>query len=139
METHRPDNRQPLTYRNLESWKNARLLAIAVFGVTDREPLRRNWGLCDQMQRAAVSVPSNIAEGEERGTNKDALRFLYIAKGSLAELRTQLDIAQSSARITRVDHAELEGMADRVARLLSGMIKRRMDKERAKEAAGPSA
>jgi four helix bundle protein len=83
------------------------------------------------MQRAAVSVPSNIAEGEERGSNKDALRFLYIAKGSLAELRTQAEIALATKDLSAENAAQLDAAADQVARLLSGMIKRRVDRERA--------
>ena len=139
MNINHDGKKPPLTYKNLEAWRKSKELAIAIFQVTDRDPLRRNWGLCDQMQRAAVSVPSNIAEGEERGTNRDALRFLYISKGSLAELRTQLDIAEASTRIPRADYGQLEALADQVARLLSGMIKRRIDKERAERAVRQSA
>jgi four helix bundle protein len=119
-----------MTFRLLESWKEARALAIAVYKQTDQEPLRRSWGLCDQMQRAAVSIPSNIAEGEDRGTNKDSLRFLYISKGSLAELRTQLDIAQASGRLNEADYLTLESKADHVGRLLGGMIRKRIERER---------
>ncbi len=83
------------------------------------------------MQRAALSVPSNIAEGEERGSNKEALRFLYIAKGSLAELRTQADIACAAGFITKEEFSHIESSADHVARLLSGLIKNRLLRERA--------
>jgi four helix bundle protein len=83
------------------------------------------------MQRSALSVPSNIAEGEERGGNKEALRFLYIAKGSLAELRTQADIAHAAGYITRKEFDGLESAADHIARLLSGLIKNRLLRERA--------
>lgn len=119
-----------MTFRQLESWKEARALAIAVYKQTDQEPLRRSWGLCDQIQRAAVSIPSNIAEGEDRGTNKDSLRFLYISKGSLAELRTQLDIARATGRLTESDYLTLESKADHVGRLLGGMIRKRLERER---------
>jgi four helix bundle protein len=83
------------------------------------------------MQRSALSVPSNIAEGEERGSNKEALRFLYIAKGSLAELRTQADIAHAAGFITKEEFSHLESSADHVARLLSGLIKNRLLRDRA--------
>jgi len=121
---------RPLTYKNLDAWRLARNLVIEVYRLTDLDALRGSRSLCDQMQRSAISVPSNIAEGDERGTNRDALRFLYVSKGSLAELRTQLDIAQATGRISRADYEAAEALADRVARLLSGMIKRRLDKER---------
>jgi four helix bundle protein len=78
------------SFEDLEVWKRACRLAVRVYqelgGLTDRS-------LRDQMQRAAVSIASNIAEGSERGSTKDFLRFLSIAKGSAAELRTQLYIA----------------------------------------------
>jgi len=123
--------RRPLTYRGLDAWKLSRDLAATVFRITDEAPLHYRRSLCDQMQRAAVSVPSNIAEGEERGSNKDALRFLYIAKGSLAELRTQAEIALATKDLSAENAAQLDAAADQVARLLSGMIKRRVDRERA--------
>ena len=119
-----------LTYKNLDVWKQARSLAISVYKVCDKDPLRRSWGLCDQMQRAAISIPSNIAEGDERGTNKDALRFLFISKGSLAELRTQLDIAHATEKITGFEYEELECASGHVERLLGGMIRRRLEREK---------
>lgn len=120
-----------LSYKDLDVWKQARELTIEVYRLTDKEPIRHSRALCDQMQRAAVSIPSNIAEGDERGTNKEALRFLYISKGSLAELRTQLDIAQAVGRLSGDDHKAVEVLAERVARLLSGTIKMRLERERA--------
>ena len=131
MDTELSKANQRMTYKNLEAWKQARELAIAVYKHSDQEPLRRNWGLCDQMQRAAVSIPSNIAEGDERGSNKDSLRFLYISKGSLGELRTQLDIAEATGRLSKNDYKALESKADYVGRLLSGMIRKRLERERA--------
>lgn len=126
MDTDKNDPSRRLTYKGLDAWKLARDLAVLVLSVTDREPLRRCWGLCDQMQRAAISVPSNIAEGDERGTNADALRFLYISKGSLAELRTQIDIAHVAEKISSKDFEELESLAGHVGRLLGGMIRLRL-------------
>lgn len=120
-----------VSYKDLDVWKRARELAIEVYRLTDKEPIRHSRALCDQMQRAAVSIPSNIAEGDERGTNKEALRYLFISKGSLAELRTQLDIAQAVGRLSADDHGAVDALADRVARLLSGTIKMRLGRERA--------
>jgi four helix bundle protein len=120
-----------LGYKDLLAWSKSRDLAIEVFRLTERAPLRQKRALCDQMQRAALSVPSNIAEGEERGGNKEALRFLYIAKGSLAELRTQADIGHAAEFITKEEFSRLESSADHIARLLSGLIKNRLLRERA--------
>ena len=81
-------------YRGLRVWQRAKELAVIIYKLTSTGPLSRDFGLRDQMRRAAVSIASNIAEGDERDTNKDSVRFLYMAKGSLAELRTQLEIAR---------------------------------------------
>jgi four helix bundle protein len=78
-----------------------------MYKVTQAAPFSRDFGLRDQIRRAAVSIASNIAEGDERGSNKDAVRFLYMAKGSLAELETQIDIAH---RIGYLDTSVLEDM-----------------------------
>jgi four helix bundle protein len=77
-------------FEDLEVWKKGMQLAVAVY-----EQLAgcRDFGLRDQMQRAAVSTPSNIAEGYERGSNKEFIQYLFIAKGSAGELRTQLYLA----------------------------------------------
>jgi len=68
-------------------------LAVSIYKITADGDLAKDFGLKDQLRRAAISIPSNLAEGDERDTDKDAVRFFYIAKGSIAELRTQLQIA----------------------------------------------
>ena len=80
-------------YRGLAVWQRSRSLAIEVYRVTARGELRKDWGLRDQIRRAAISVPSNIAEGAARGFDRDSVRFFLYARGSLAELATQADIA----------------------------------------------
>ena len=79
--------------------------------------------------RSAISIPSNIAEGDERGTNKDALRFLLIARGSLAELETQLGIAEAVGIMDRITGGQMMVQLDEVARLLGGTIKMRKSPE----------
>jgi len=76
-------------FQELKVWQLGKELAVAIYKITNEKKFKADFGLTDQIRRAAVSIPSNIAEGDERGSNKDAVRFLYIAKGSLAELRTQ--------------------------------------------------
>ena len=87
-------------FKELRVWQKAKDLAVYIYTVTNLKPFRKDYSLRDQMRRAAVSVPSNIAEGDERNTDKDAVRFLYIAKGSLAELRTQVEIANEIGYIS---------------------------------------
>ena len=110
-------------YRNLLVWQKAKALAVSVYKVADKGPLSRDFGLRDQMCRAAVSVPSNIAEGDERDSDKEAVRFLYIAKGSLAELRTQLEIALETGRVPEAEYQSLEAHCGEIRRMLGALIR----------------
>ena len=87
-------NNNVRTYRDLIVWSDSKLLAEKVYNVTKYLPSEERFGLASQMQRAAVSIPSNIAEGEQRNSTKDYIRFLYTSRGSLAELLTQLEITK---------------------------------------------
>ena len=78
------------TYRDLEVWLKARELALIVYDVTAKFPKEESYGLTTQMRRAAISIPSNIAEGVGRGTYRGTIPFLFSARGSLYELETQL-------------------------------------------------
>jgi four helix bundle protein len=81
--------------------------------------------LRDQIRRSAVSVPSNIAEGDERDSNRDSVRFLYIAKGSLAELGTQLEIARDIGALPPETYEPLEPRARELGRMLGALIRAR--------------
>jgi four helix bundle protein len=81
------------TFRDLVVWQRSKELAVNVYRLTEGMPRSETFGLRDQMRRAAVSVPSNIAEGYARRTTPEYLRSLRIASGSLAELATQMEIA----------------------------------------------
>ena len=78
------------SYRDLEVWKSGMRLAVATYRITAGFPASERYGLSSQLQRCAVSIPSNIAEGHQRDSTREYLRFLSIAQGSLAELETQL-------------------------------------------------
>ncbi|MFY9559954.1 MAG: four helix bundle protein [Terriglobales bacterium] len=80
-------------YRDLIAWQKAKALALEVYRCTRSFPKDEMYGLISQMRRAAVSVPSNIAEGKGRHSHKELVQFLYRARGSLLELETQLSIA----------------------------------------------
>ena len=81
------------TYRDLLVWQKAKALAVEIYRATERFPKNEIFGLTSQMRRAAVSVASNIAEGQGRGSKPDFVKFLCVARGSLLELETQLEIA----------------------------------------------
>lgn len=88
-------NRPQRRHKNLTVWQDAVSLVTQVYRLTARFPDEEKFGLASQVRRSAVSVASNIAEGAARDSDKDFLRFLYIARGSLAELETQLQIANN--------------------------------------------
>lgn len=107
------------SFEDLEVWKKACALAVQVY-----QDLRdcRDFGLKDQMQRAAVSIASNIAEGAERG-GKDFRRFLRIALGSAAELRTQTYIARRIEVLTSEQMSSLVQELKSISRMLSALSK----------------
>lgn len=110
------------TFRDLIVWQKAIRLCAAVYAVTRSMPAAEQFGLVGQMRRAAVSIPSNIAEGNARGTRKDYLRSLIIARGSLAELETQLVIAQELRYLS--DTAAVRSLMAEVSAMLQGLISR---------------
>jgi four helix bundle protein len=81
-------------FEELTVWQKSKELAVEVYQLTNSTAFAKDYGLKDQMRRAAVSIPSNIAEGDERETDKEAIRYFFIAKGSAAELITQAIIAR---------------------------------------------
>ena len=121
------------SYRDLVVWQKSRSLATEAYRLCMAPSFERHRGLSDQIMRSAVSIPSNIAEGDERGTNKDALRFLLIARGSLAELETQLSIAEDLGIIPQPTVVQIAAQLDEVARLLGGTIKMRKAREDQRE------
>lgn len=82
-------------FEEIKVWQRAKDLAVYVYKLTAQGQFTKDFGLRDKMRRAAVSTPSNIAEGDEYGSNKQPVKFLYIAKGSSAELLTQAIIAKA--------------------------------------------
>ena len=110
------------SYRDLQVWQKAMDLVEACYKATETFPREQQFGLTDQLQRAAVSVPANIAEGHGRQSTGDYLRHLSIARGSLMELETHLQI---SARLNYLGHhrlAELLNQTSEIGRMLSGLI-----------------
>ena len=109
-------------HQRLELWQQAMLLVKEIYAVTAGFPREEMFGLVSQMRRAAVSVPSNIAEGAAREGDKEYAHFLSIARGSLSELDTQVQIAVMLNYLAE-DHP-LHCLLDRVGKLLSGLSKK---------------
>ena len=110
------------SYRDLIAWQKAMDLVAGVYRVTEPLPAREQFGLSNQMRRASVSIPSNIAEGQGRGTTKNYVHFLHISRGSLQELETQLLLAQRLSFAGESDVQRLLSVCDEVSRLVSGLI-----------------
>jgi four helix bundle protein len=109
-------------YKDLIAWRKAMELVNAVYDATDAFPKRETYSLTDQIRRAAVSVPSNIAEGQAHFSNREFLHFLRHSRGSLAELETQLLIAQRRNYLSEAKARELLEQSDELNRILSGLI-----------------
>jgi len=111
------------SYKELRVWQRAMELAVVAYRHTSGFPQTERYGLTSQINRAAVSVVSNIAEGSERGTTKDFLRFISIAQGSLAELETQLMLGVRLEFSTDENTAPLLSLCDDVGKMLRGLQK----------------
>lgn len=108
-------------FEDLDAWKRARELCVEIYGVTARAPFSRDFGLCDQVRRAAVSIMSNIAEGFARYRRSETLPFLRIALGSASEVRCQLYIALDLDYLSEEEHARLSELCVQVSRILGGL------------------
>ena len=110
-------------FEDMEVWQHARSIAKAVYIHSKQGQFSKDYGLRDQIQRAAVSIMSNIAEGFERGTNKEFIQFLFIAKGSAGEVRSQLYIAFDLGYIEKDEFENLNAELISISQQLSGFIK----------------
>ena len=111
------------TFKDLTLWQEAMELVIDVYKITKQFPKSEMYGLCSQMQRCAVSVPSNIAEGHQRNSTPQFLQFISIARGSLGELETQIILAFRLEYLDKNTKEELLNRVARVGRLIGGMMK----------------
>lgn len=110
-------------YRDLELWQRAMDLVIECYEVTKSFPKSEMFGLSSQIQRAAVSIPANVAEGHRRQHRAEFTQHLFIACGSLAELETHVDIAQRLRYVSTPRAQELLSRAGEVGRLLNGLLR----------------
>lgn len=108
---------------DIKAWQLADDLAVDVYETTRSFPRHQLYSLTNQMQKAAVSVAANIAEGSGRRTLVDYIRFLYMAKGSLAELEYYIHLTKRLGYLSLDDHQRLETLQDETARVLTGFIR----------------
>jgi four helix bundle protein len=112
-------------FRKLIVWDRAKELAVRIYSISKNQSLSKDFGLKDQIQRSAVSIPANIAEGDELGTDKQSIRHFYIAKGSSAELQTLLIIANQIGYIENPVTDELLNECNIISVMLAKIIKAR--------------
>ena len=110
-------------FEDIEAWQKARELTREIYRVTNQGAFAKDFGLRDQIRRASVSIMSNIAECFDRGGNREFIQFLYIAKGSSAEVQAQLYVAFDAAYLKPDQFQQLYELAAETGRLIGGFIR----------------
>jgi four helix bundle protein len=110
-------------FEDLECWQEATSLAIEIYRISGDGEIGKDFGFRDQLRRSAVSIASNIAEGKERETASEFIRFLYIAKGSAGELKTQLYIAKEVGYLEESKYIDLNKRLEKVSGMVGNLIK----------------
>ena len=121
-------NEPKYSYKQLDVYREAKNLVILVYAQLKKFPREEQYALCDQLRRAVISVPSNVAEGSGRTSAKDQAHFYEMAFGSLMEVDCQMDIACELGYITKDERDILNVQISRVAAMLSGMRNRCLEK-----------
>lgn len=116
-------------FEDLIAWQKARELAREIYDVTSRGEFAKDYGLRDQIRKAVVSIMSNIAEGFDRGGRPEFHQFVVIAKGSCAEVRSQLYVAHDIGYISKEEFNRLNDMTLELSRILGG-LRKSLDKKR---------
>ncbi len=109
-------------FKELTAWQKSMELVAEVYRITKKLPKDELYGLTNQLRRAAVSIPSNIAEGNGRGSTNEYVRFLYIARGSRAEVETQLLLCVELGYLQEPEVAPVLGLCTEVAKMLNKVI-----------------
>ena len=113
----------PMTFEDLDAWQHARRIVRRIYDLTRGEPLCRDFGICGQVQRASVSIMSNIAEGFERTHISEKTQFYNVARGSTAEVRSLLYAIEDNFPSSVADSARLRDAVVSVGKLVSGLIR----------------
>jgi four helix bundle protein len=110
-------------FEDSEAWQKARLLTKAIYAMSSDGAFKHDFGLRDQIRRASVSIMSNIAEGFDRGGDRELIQFLFIAKGSAAEVQAQLYVALDAGYLNQSQFEEMLSLAGDTSRLIGGFIR----------------
>ena len=113
-----------MKYEDLVVWQKAMDLVVEVYDIVKMLPKDEMYALSDQMKRAAVSIPSNIAEGQERNTTKEFIQFLHIAKGSKGELETQLMICVRLKYLTQPQVETARSLLSEIGKMLNALVQK---------------
>ncbi|MEI7621701.1 MAG: four helix bundle protein [Candidatus Moraniibacteriota bacterium] len=117
------ENAKIKSFTDLNAWKLGHLLVLDIYKITKKFPMEERYGLISQMQRAAVSITSNIAEGFSRNTDKDKLQFYCMAHGSLTELQNQLLISRDLKYLDKINFDSIAQQTITVGKLINGLKK----------------
>lgn len=116
------NNNTIYSYKDLIVWQKSMGLAIEIYNLTEKFPRTEIYGLTSQMRRAAISIPSNIAEGRKRGSKKDFRQFLIVAYSSGAELETQLEITRNLSFGKNLDYSKVASLLLEIMKMLNKML-----------------
>jgi four helix bundle protein len=111
------------SFEEINSWKKSRSFNKRIYEITNGSEFKKDFDLVKQIRRASISISSNIAEGFERNTDKEFIYFLYVAKASAAEVRSQLYLALDLDYIKKIEFEELFNEISDISKLISGFIK----------------
>ena len=109
-------------YKELQVWQKAMDLVVEIYKISKLLPKEETYGISDQIRRAAVSIPSNIAEGQSRNSAKEFIQFLSIARGSLAELETQLLICIKVNMLSEDNITEAQNIITEIGKMIKGLM-----------------
>lgn len=112
-----------MDFTSLNVWQEAKTLAVMIYRITDADPVSRDFSFRDQIRRSAISIASNIAEGNDRETDKEFVRFLYVAKGSSAELLAQIEIGKEIGYF-KEGYEELKNSCRKINNMIGALIKK---------------
>ena len=110
-------------FEDIEAWQKARELTREIYRISNQGSFARDFGLRDQIRRAAVSIMSNIAEGFGRGGNKEFIQFLSTAKGSASEVQAQLYVALDAEYITKEQFQKIYSRTEEISRMIGGLLR----------------